>query len=460
MPPAARIRDAHRCPEHGGGPVDAGASSVLIGMQRAAREGDSLVCGPATDRIAKGAANVIIDGMPAARLGDPTDHGGVVASGCFSVLIGTMDQSLALLRAAASEAPFCEECERAKRLSRQEALAEEAQAAAPAPAEEDEPDALDDSEETDALDEPADSEEFDEVEPPSAVTVLPMRADRAIGRALVTVVSGRDAFRKVVLSPGDVLRVGCGDDADLRLPHDTSLASTHFELRWDGLQGELLDRGKRGGTWLDGVRIAEGSLRHGSFIQAGSTLFSFHHEAYTPPRVKPSRTPAEATLVERAFATLSAERGLFGVFDAARDDRVLVLLREAEDEHRSLYEGLKGRALDDVAPYLVRFVPGSRLLRALVEEGWGKGWGLYLTSDRPGMDVRRHLRRFLIAADDTTNKRLYFRYYDPRIFRDFWPLATPRQRDDLLGEMGQFVVEGPDLGLVRVGRGEPAAGGK
>lgn len=265
-------------------------------------------------------------------------------------------------------------------------------------------------------------------------------------RAILTVLSGRDAFRKFVLTPGSVLRVGKADDADVRLTNDPKLEWIHFEIDWDGLRCELRDLG--GGTLLDGTKVTHGWPRHGSILQAGQTLFSLHQEALSPPRRKPQRTPEEVVLVKQALTALSTERNLYGVFDAARDDRVLTLLRESVDEHCSLYNGIKGRALDDVAPYLVRFDADSGLLQALVEEGWGRAWGIYLTSDRPFKEVRTHLRRFLIVAEDTTDQRLYFRYYDPRILRDFWPLTTPRQKDDLIGPLHGFFFEGPLLEIL------------
>lgn len=122
MPPAARISDFHTCPmvnpgpvPHVGGPVSAGSSDVLIGFMPAARVGDSAVCVPAMDTIAAGAGNVLINNKMAARIGDSTSHGGVIVAGCPTVIIGTSPQSFALTGAAASGAPFCEECEKAKK---------------------------------------------------------------------------------------------------------------------------------------------------------------------------------------------------------------------------------------------------------------------------------------------------------------------------------------------------------
>jgi uncharacterized Zn-binding protein involved in type VI secretion len=38
--------------------------------------------------ILEGSETVFIEGRPAARVGDPTAHGGKIVSGCLSVLIG------------------------------------------------------------------------------------------------------------------------------------------------------------------------------------------------------------------------------------------------------------------------------------------------------------------------------------------------------------------------------------
>lgn len=74
---------------HVGGPIAGpGAPTVLIGKLPAARVGDMLVCVGPPDTIVKGSATVLISGMPAARMGDSTAHGGTIALGDFTVMIG------------------------------------------------------------------------------------------------------------------------------------------------------------------------------------------------------------------------------------------------------------------------------------------------------------------------------------------------------------------------------------
>lgn len=74
---------------HVGGPiVGPSASTVLIGGLPAALMGDNCVCIGPPDTITKGSATVMICGKPAARRGDTTAHGGSIASGLPTVIIG------------------------------------------------------------------------------------------------------------------------------------------------------------------------------------------------------------------------------------------------------------------------------------------------------------------------------------------------------------------------------------
>ncbi|MFO0756456.1 MAG: PAAR domain-containing protein [Byssovorax sp.] len=94
--PAARVTDMHTCPKvepgpvpHVGGPIlPAGAPTVLIEKMPAARKGDMAVCVGPPDTIAVGSGTVKIEGKEAARLGDATEHGGVIVLGAPTVLVG------------------------------------------------------------------------------------------------------------------------------------------------------------------------------------------------------------------------------------------------------------------------------------------------------------------------------------------------------------------------------------
>jgi hypothetical protein len=159
---------------------------------------------------------------------------------------------------------------------------------------------------------------------------------------------------------------------------------------------------------------------------------------------------------EEALAALRDEGGpLFGVLDAARDGGVRGLLRASGEEHRSLYDGRRGEHLAAVAPHLVRLPAGSPLLGALIDRGWGKSAGIYLSCDRPFDEVRRHLRRFLVVETEE-GEAFYFRFYDPRVLRGYLPSCTPEEIGWLFGPARAIWLEGRPAGaLIRVPRPEP-----
>jgi pSer/pThr/pTyr-binding forkhead associated (FHA) protein len=295
-------------------------------------------------------------------------------------------------------------------------------------------------------------------------------------RLIVEIRFGRLSGRKVVVSPGAKLRVGRTDRADLVVAHDGEMSNVHFEIAWDGSVCTLVDLESAKGTWLDGQRVDKGEVAHRAWIRAGETILTVHVEGKTPPprsaieddddldegerarraelRAVESARRARADEARKALSDEAARGPLYAVLDAARDPRILTLLREAPDEHRSLYEGTRGQALAEVAPHLVRFQRDSGLLERLITEGWEKRWGIFLACPLSLRDMRRHLRRFLMVEVEDTRERLYFRFYDPGVLREFMPTCTVRQVAELLGDAEAALCEGADGALLRYPRPE------
>jgi uncharacterized Zn-binding protein involved in type VI secretion len=137
MPPAARVGDMHVCPmvtgvvPHVGGPIlPPCAVTVITGGMPQARVTDMAVCVGPPDVIIKGSATVLVSGLPAARMGDSTAHGGVIVIGFPTVIIGDAGggggpgmamakagamgnpaaQAKTMIAAAQEGAPFCAKC--------------------------------------------------------------------------------------------------------------------------------------------------------------------------------------------------------------------------------------------------------------------------------------------------------------------------------------------------------------
>ncbi len=105
MPPAARLSDMHACPmvtgpvPHVGGPILPPCSmTVSVTQMPAARLADMAVCAGPPDAISKGSSGCLINNLLAARLGDPTTHGGTVVLGAPTVIIGEAIGNVTMVR--------------------------------------------------------------------------------------------------------------------------------------------------------------------------------------------------------------------------------------------------------------------------------------------------------------------------------------------------------------------------
>lgn len=54
----------------------------------------------------------------------------------------------------------------------------------------------------------------------------------------------------------------------------------------------------------------------------------------------------------------------------------------------------------------------------------------------------------MVGDEEATANRLYFRWYDPRVLRDFLPFTIIRQQSELFDDVRGCIFEGPDLEIV------------
>ncbi|WP_395855939.1 DUF4123 domain-containing protein [Cystobacter fuscus] len=233
-----------------------------------------------------------------------------------------------------------------------------------------------------------------------------------------------------MIVPGQIARVGRSAPSDLLVPHDDKLADVHFELEWDGARCLLRDASGEG-TWLGGERVREGVVPPGGWLRAGETDFSAYVERVHQPF--PAGSPQQDSKAQVLGLLRAQSASLYAVLDTTRSPRILALLRESVEDYRSLYEGVKGDALEEQAPYVVHLPRESALLEPLVHEGWGHRWGIYLVSPLALDEVRRHLRRFLRVEMEGRSGFHYFRFYDPRYVGHFLNACSPLELARFLG---------------------------
>ena len=107
----------------------------------------------------------------------------------------------------------------------------------------------------------------------------------------------------------------------------------------------------------------------------------------------------------------------------------------------SLYKSDSAIEFAEVAPY----VGGITRIEQFLEEvntHFSISSGLVLLSSTEDVElIRAHLRKFLMVALES-GALMYFRYYDPRVLRDFLPTCDSNQLRQFFGPVAAFTVQG------------------
>lgn len=132
---------------------------------------------------------------------------------------------------------------------------------------------------------------------------------------------------------------------------------------------------------------------------------------------------------------------LYAIVDAARDDRLYSAIVSSDCEHICLFRGATPDDLATVAPYLFKLSKEAHFTRWLISHGWTNSWSIFLRSTASLKQLRNHFRKFLMIYGEG-GKPLYFRYYDPRVFRVFLPTCDEKQLEIIYGPVNRYFIEG------------------
>jgi hypothetical protein len=247
---------------------------------------------------------------------------------------------------------------------------------------------------------------------------------------------GSSENRALTLRPGEAATVG-RRAAGLAIPEDTAMSAEHFSILYGPDRAiTLQDLGSANGCYVNGKRVCSAALVPGDKIQAGRTAFRLDLCDPAPPL-----GPADVLSILRGYGD-----SLYAILDAARDPQIIELLRDSDADYVTLYEGKSAETLAEYAPYLARPAMDPWLLESLVQEGWGRSWGVYLLCAQALPEIRKHLRRLLMV--ELQGRMVYFRFYDPRVLRAFLPTCSNKQAREFFGPVETYVIEGEHPGRV------------
>ena len=311
-------------------------------------------------------------------------------------------------------------------------------------------------------------------------------------QAVLEVTAGPHSGQQIVLSPGVPVRIGRTPKADYVVAEDTFLSGAHFYVEWSGDQCIVRDLNSSNGTFLNGTRLSEGILHEGDIITAGQSSFSLRanrlsdvtvmfpavsHEdtqpippipvppipvleplqpvtlppgAPPPPlsafAVAPAPVPLPIAIQEPAPESRlnAAQRGMLDILRGLADPVYAVLDCAAA---ASFVDGVRASGgsvevlSETVNSGVVKVEAESPLAEQLAADGWGKGWGIYVTSRQPLVIIRNHLRRFqtILTPDGV---EFQFRLHNPALLRSFLPALNAEEAKALFGPIAAILVEG------------------
>jgi hypothetical protein len=201
---------------------------------------------------------------------------------------------------------------------------------------------------------------------------------------IVEIVTGPAAGRKFDVPDGASVSFGRTEKSRFAIPDDAHLSGAHFSIECRGGKCKLRDLSSTNGTFVGGVKVAEAEIGPEEVFAAGSSTFRLRRGA---AEEWIGFGPRHKTILSILYGY---GQPVFAVLDAAREDRLPAFLQAYGADHAPLSEGDSAGQLKEGAPYVVLLPKTSPLLKLLMNEGWGKGWGVFFNSAAPFADVRKH----------------------------------------------------------------------
>lgn len=158
-----------------------------------------------------------------------------------------------------------------------------------------------------------------------------------------------------------------------------------------------------------------------------------------------------ATQALRREVFASGDGATYMLIDGASVPTLMDRLYDDQPTFSCLLTGPLEPDMQEVAPYLVELRDGEPFADWVLDNGFGQHWGIVLRSRLEHDQARRRFRKLLFARSDEGDS-LFFRFYDPRVFREFIPRCTEPDLWPWFDDIDCYLVEaaGPDQRLLRI----------
>lgn len=154
---------------------------------------------------------------------------------------------------------------------------------------------------------------------------------------------------------------------------------------------------------------------------------------------------------------------LYGVLDCAVDPALHDHCARLEPEFAVCLFDRVDPKVKAASPHLIELTPTDPLSRAWRTGGWGRNWGVLLSSRADLRTVKLRLKRFTQARLPDGSGPVLFRFWDPRVMRIYMPLLQPDEVEGWFTDIDRWIVATADgkgsLRFSRNGAGVAAEAG-
>jgi len=128
------------------------------------------------------------------------------------------------------------------------------------------------------------------------------------------------------------------------------------------------------------------------------------------------------------------------VLDAAKMHTRIAEAKRFNARHLCLYKGEAEEKLGMVAPWLFTYPRPSVFADWYLANSGRQHWGIIMESRRDFKTVYLHLKKFLMVKTEG-GKKLYFRFYDPRVLPTFLETGDEAQLTAFFGPIDKYILE-------------------
>ena len=149
----------------------------------------------------------------------------------------------------------------------------------------------------------------------------------------------------------------------------------------------------------------------------------------------------------RSAYFVGADTATFMLLDGAANPAIIDHLYDDETDFSCLLTGELEPDVRETAPYLVELKAGEPFADWVIEHGFGNHWGIVLRSTLSRPQLLRRFRQVLFVRDEAGDP-LFFRFYDPRVLREFLPSCQGDELWRWFDNIDHYLVEGNEPGLL------------